>query len=98
MRLSDPISLRRRMSVVVMTSSSRARSLSAVVSCDPQDSVLLARIQAGDDRALGAIYDLHSGVVYGVARRVTRDEHLARDITQDVFTYLWQMPNRVDLL
>lgn len=81
-----------------MTTSPRARSLSPVVSCDPQDSVLLARIQAGDDGALGAIYDLYSALVFGVARRVTRDEHLARDITQDVFTYLWEMPNRVDLL
>ena len=81
-----------------MTTSPRARSLSRVGSCDPQDTVLLARIQAGDDRALGAIYDLHSAVVFGVARRVTRDEHLARDITQDVFTYLWETPHRVDLL
>jgi len=81
-----------------MTSSPRARSVSAVVSCDPQDAALLARIQAGDDRALGIIYDLHASVIYGVARRVTRDEHLARDITQDVFAYLWELPNRVDLL
>lgn len=85
-----------------MTASARARSVWPVVAAhqhaQPQDVALLARIQAGDDRALGIIYDLHADLVYGVARRVTRDEHLARDIVQDVFTYLWELPGRVDLL
>ena len=81
-----------------MTASARTRSVWAVVAAQPQDVALLARIQAGDDRALRIIYDLHADLVYGVARRVTRDEHLARDIVQDVFTYLWELPGRVDLL
>lgn len=59
--------------------------------------MLLARVRAGDEVALGEIYDLHAGLVYGLARRVTRDEHLAQDITQEVFTYLWELPDRVDL-
>ena len=61
------------------------------------DALLLARIRAGDDQALAAVYDQHVGVVYGLARRVARDEQLACDITQEVFTYLWEMPHRVDL-
>jgi len=61
------------------------------------DAHLLARTQAGDDRALSAIYDEHIGVVYGVARRVTRDEQLAREVCQEVFAYLWELPHRVDL-
>lgn len=61
------------------------------------DAVLVARISAGDVQALAAIYDLHAGLVYGLARRVTRDEQLARDVTQEVFTYLWEMPGRIDL-
>jgi RNA polymerase sigma-70 factor (ECF subfamily) len=43
------------------------------------------------------VYDQHSDLVFGLARRVTRDEQLARDITQEVFTYLWELPDRVDL-
>jgi RNA polymerase sigma-70 factor, ECF subfamily len=62
-----------------------------------RDALLVERIRAGDDRALAAIYDQHAGLVYGLARRVARDEQLARDITQEVFTYLWEMPDRVDL-
>lgn len=67
--------------------------------CGPweHDAHLLARIEAGDERALSAIYDAHIGVVYGVARRVTRDEQLAREVCQEVFAYLWELPRRVDL-
>jgi RNA polymerase sigma-70 factor (ECF subfamily) len=62
-----------------------------------RDALLVGRICAGDDRALAAVYDQHAGLVYGLARRVTRDEQLARDVTQEVFSYLWEMPGRVDL-
>jgi RNA polymerase sigma-70 factor (ECF subfamily) len=61
------------------------------------DDVLLARIRAGDEHALAAVYDLHAGLVFGLARRVTRNEQLAGEITQDVFAYLWELPARVDL-
>jgi RNA polymerase sigma factor (sigma-70 family) len=61
------------------------------------DAVLLARIDAGDDAALAAVYDQHASMVYGLARRVTGDEHVAYDVSQDVFTYLWEQPGRVDL-
>lgn len=61
------------------------------------DALQLARIRAGDDNALADVYDAHAALVYGLARRVARDEQLARDITQEVFTYLWEMPDRVDL-
>lgn len=61
------------------------------------DAQLLARIEAGDDRALGAVYERHIGVLFGIARRVTGDEHAARDVCQEVFAYLWELPGRVDL-
>ena len=62
-----------------------------------RDALLLARVRAGDDSALAAVYDEHAGLVYGLARRVTRDEELARDITQEVFAHFWEMPDQVDL-
>jgi RNA polymerase sigma-70 factor (ECF subfamily) len=82
---------------MTMTAPAAPRSVCRVVEATPGDSVLLARIQAGDEQALRIIYDQHAGLVYGLARRVTRDEHLAGDITQDVFAYLWELPTRVDL-
>lgn len=82
---------------VTMTAGVQARSLRGVSTRDASDTVLLARITAGDDLALAEVYDQHADLVHGVARRVTRDDQLARDITQDVFTYLWELPARVDL-
>jgi RNA polymerase sigma-70 factor (ECF subfamily) len=82
---------------VILTTGRRRRSVLPVAAGEPPDAVLLARVRAGDDRALGVIYDQHVGLVFGLARRVTRDEQLARDITQEVFSYLWEMPDRVDL-
>ena len=35
------------------------------------DGTLVARIVAGDDRALGLVYDRYGSLVYGLARRVT---------------------------
>jgi RNA polymerase sigma factor (sigma-70 family) len=61
------------------------------------DDVLVARLRAGDDRALGTVYDLYASMVHGIARRVCVDDHRAREVTQDVFTYLWERPDRVDL-
>jgi RNA polymerase sigma factor (sigma-70 family) len=94
---SDPGQALRRILGVTMTLGVVRRSVTPVVAVEAQDAVLLARIQAGDDLALGTVYDEHADLVFGLARRVTRDEQLARDITQEVFTYLWELPGRVDL-
>jgi RNA polymerase sigma factor (sigma-70 family) len=61
------------------------------------DEVLLARLYAGDEYALALVYDQHGEMVYRLARRVTVDEQLAQDITQEVFALLWEKPDRVDL-
>jgi len=59
------------------------------------DEVVLARLRAGDDRALAALYDEHAGMVYGLAGTVTGDASLAEAITADVFVELWQHPEMV---
>jgi RNA polymerase sigma-70 factor, ECF subfamily len=75
----------------------KSRTVRHVEVVSDRDALLVERIRAGDDRALATVYDQHAGLVYGLARRVARDEQLARDVTQEVFTYLWEMPDRVDL-
>jgi RNA polymerase sigma-70 factor, ECF subfamily len=76
---------------------SERRSVRPVGTSSDRDALLVTRVRAGDDSALAAVYDEHAGLVYGLARRVTRDEELARDITQEVFAYFWEKPDRVDL-
>jgi RNA polymerase sigma factor (sigma-70 family) len=60
------------------------------------DRELAARLMAGDADALAEAYRLYGGLVFGVCRRVLRDEGLAEDVTQEVFVLLWQSPERFD--
>jgi len=60
------------------------------------DRELVARMMAGEQDALAHAYRQYGGVVFGVCRRVLRDENLAEDVTQEVFVSLWQHPERFD--
>ena len=87
-----------RIAVVMVTNRPARRTVRAVRDGpEPSDATLLARVLAGDETALAAVYDRYAGLVYGLARRVTRDAYLAQDITQEVFAYFWELPDRVDL-
>ena len=61
-----------------------------------EDRELIARLMTGEQQALAEIYDRYGGLVYGIARRVLCDDAHAEDITQEVFVYLWQQPQRFD--
>ena len=55
-----------------------------------RDEVLADRLIAGDRHALAEAYDQYGGLVYGLARRVAGDPSAAQDVTQAVFTALWE--------
>lgn len=59
------------------------------------DAAMVARIRAGDDSALAAVYDQYSGLVHGIAVNLVGPEQ-ARDITQEVFLRIWQQPAAYD--
>src|SRR2546423_37968 len=61
-----------------------------------EDRELVARLMTGEQRALADIYDRYAGLVYGIARRVLCDDGRAEDVTQEVFVYLWEQPQRFD--
>ena len=46
------------------------------------------RLPAQDPEALAAFFDLYFPRVYGYLRRLLRDEHLAEDLTQEVFVHV----------
>jgi RNA polymerase sigma-70 factor, ECF subfamily len=60
------------------------------------DALAAARLVAGDERALGEIFDRLGAVVYGAALRVLGDDAAAQDVAQDVFVELWCHPGRFD--
>ena len=60
------------------------------------DSLLAARLGAGDERALAEAFDRLGPSVYSGAYRVLGDAAAAQDVVQDVFVELWSHPGRYD--
>jgi RNA polymerase sigma-70 factor (ECF subfamily) len=56
---------------------------------------MVARLSAGDDSALAAVYDQFQSLVHGIAVQLVGPEP-ASEITQDVFLHLWQRPDTYD--
>ena len=57
---------------------------------NPEDAVLMARLQKGDLQALEVLYDRYCGVIWGVGSRLLRDAAEAEDLVQEVFLYLFR--------
>jgi RNA polymerase sigma-70 factor (ECF subfamily) len=60
------------------------------------DKELVSRVRAGDQDAMGALYDRYSPLVYAVGLRVLADSAAAEDVLQEVFMQLWRNPARFD--
>ncbi|MER6401841.1 ECF RNA polymerase sigma factor SigK [Kitasatospora sp. NPDC001603] len=51
---------------------------------------LMARVTRGDHEAFGQLYDAVAGPVYGLVRRVLRDEAQSEEVTQEVMLEVWR--------
>ncbi|GAA4546988.1 RNA polymerase sigma factor [Pseudonocardia xishanensis] len=60
------------------------------------DAGLAARVRAGDQRALGELYDRHGRAAWSLARRICVDAQLAEDVVQEAFLNFWRDPARYD--
>lgn len=59
-----------------------------------KEKELIARAQAGDRAAFGALVREHGNEVYTLARRLVGDPHLAADIAQETLIRAWKaLPN-----
>jgi len=57
---------------------------------DPRaDIVLLDRIVARDERAVGELYDRHNRLLYGLILRILRDRPESEEVLQEVFVLVW---------
>ncbi len=57
-----------------------------------EDAAILARVEQGDQAAMGMLFDRYSGIVYSVALRVLKDTGQAEDVMQDIFIQIWKKP------
>lgn len=57
---------------------------------------IVARVAAGDERAVGTLYDLTSRRVFALALRILRDRGAAEEATLDVFTQAWKQAGRYE--
>ena len=60
------------------------------------DAALLARVAAGDERALEELNGRFGGAMRMVALRVTRAERIAEEVVQDALMAVWRDPGRFD--
>lgn len=52
------------------------------------DETLLARLQAGEQEALGLLFERYARVVRSIAARILRDSAEAEDLVQDLFLFI----------
>ena len=64
---------------------------------EPEDVALVRRMAAGDDQALGALYDRWHPVVHGVVSRLLRQADDVEEVVEETFWQAWRQASRFDL-
>jgi RNA polymerase sigma-70 factor, ECF subfamily len=60
------------------------------------DEALVRRMAAGEDRALGDLYDRWQPVVHGVVSRMLRQADDVEDVVEETFWQAWKQASRFD--
>lgn len=70
--------------------------MSLTASTDASDLEIVARLIAGDERALGALYDRYGGVAFSLACAIVHDTTDAEDVVADTFSQIWRTASSFD--
>lgn len=62
----------------------------------PHDAALVGRMAAGDESALGALYDRFGTIVYSLAIAMLREPADAEEVVSDTFAQLWRSAKTFD--
>lgn len=49
----------------------------------------MARLRAGDTKAMSVLYDMYSAALYGVVLQIVKVEETAEDVLQEAFVKIW---------
>src|SRR5687768_11001256 len=63
---------------------------------DGELEALIHGMRAGDEKALGRLYDATSSLVHGLVLRITGDAGEAEEVTGDVYLQAWRQADRYD--
>ncbi|MDR3669156.1 MAG: sigma-70 family RNA polymerase sigma factor [Ignavibacteriaceae bacterium] len=58
------------------------------------DSELMQRVRVNDSKALEALYNRYSPILYTLIKKIVVDEEIAKDVLSDVFVIIWR---KIDL-
>jgi RNA polymerase sigma-70 factor (ECF subfamily) len=61
------------------------------------DIALLRRIVARDQNALGELYDRHNRLLFGLIRRILKNQSDAEEVLQEVFVQAWKRADTFDI-
>ncbi|HZT59189.1 MAG TPA: sigma-70 family RNA polymerase sigma factor [Pyrinomonadaceae bacterium] len=62
----------------------------AAAAAETRNAELIRGVAAGDQQALGALYDSTSRTVYGLLLRILSDASAAEEVLLDVYTQVWR--------
>jgi RNA polymerase sigma-70 factor, ECF subfamily len=62
-----------------------------------EDALLVRRVAAGEEDALGLLYDRLGHPVYALCLRIVRDAGAAEELTQETFVRLWRSAASFDV-
>jgi RNA polymerase sigma-70 factor (ECF subfamily) len=96
---AKPTSPARRADLKVVRAQKSKSAISPALPSGEDDAALLAlltRIEARDQTALAALYDLTVSRVYAIALRIARNAEMAEEIVSDVYMQAWRDAARYD--
>jgi RNA polymerase sigma-70 factor (ECF subfamily) len=62
----------------------------------PSDLEVIARVAAGDERALGTLYDRYATFAYSLASAILRDGPDAEEVVAEAFSQVWRSASGFD--
>ncbi len=61
------------------------------------DSELMQRVASYDSKALEALYNRYSSLLYTLIKKIVNDQMIAEEVLSDVFAIIWRKINYYDL-
>lgn len=73
-----------------------SKTLQMPVNAPSSDIELIQRVAGFDSKALEALYNRYSSILYTVIKKIVTDEKLAEEVLTDVFVIIWRKINYFD--